>query len=194
MIMKSCNSSGTKIYLKVLPSSVHKRYRIPFSLIKIFCSSAFLCNFLAMSLQYASFFCNSCNCPGFNGKLISLTSSCSVTLTQKSFCELYECSLDSLTSRRLGFFNGCSLYLSSNMPTSFTIHEFCEYLLNSLPSACVFVFSLQLFITSSLPSFLLDNFRNFCEQSIVSPASMCGSITSVATASNVFVGSNSSKQ
>ena len=147
-----------------------------------------------MSLQYASFFCNSCNCPGFNGKLISLISLCSVTLTWKSVYEFRECSLDSLMSRRLGFFNGCSLYLSSNMPTLFRIREFCKYLLNLLPSACVFVFSLQLFLTSSLHSFLLDIFCNFCDQSTVSPASTFGSITSVATISNVFVGSSSSKQ
>ena len=123
MIMKSCNTSGTKIHLKVLPFWIHRRYRIPFSLIMIFCSSAFLCNFLAMSLKYASFLCNSCNCPGFNGKLISLTSSCSVTLMQ-NVCEFCECSLDLLTSRRLRFFNGSLLYLSSNMPTLFTLHKF----------------------------------------------------------------------
>ena len=84
-------------------------YRTPFSLMKIFCISTFLCNFLVISLQYASFFCNSCNCPGFSGSLISLTSSCSVTLMQKSICELRKSSPGSLSSRRFGFFKGCSL-------------------------------------------------------------------------------------
>ena len=80
--MKSCRTCGTKIHLKVLPSSVHSLYNTPPSLINIFCSSLSLCNFFTTSLQYVSFFCSSCNCFGFNGNLISLRSSCSVILMQ----------------------------------------------------------------------------------------------------------------
>ena len=80
--MKSCRTCGTKIHLKVLPSSVQSLYKTPSSLMNIFCSSLSLCNFFATSLQYVSFFCNSFNCFGFNGSLISLKSSCSVISTQ----------------------------------------------------------------------------------------------------------------
>ena len=126
MIIKSCSTSGTKMHLKVLPSSTHKRYKMPFSLMKIFCISTFLCNFLVTSLQYALFFCNSCSWPVFSSSLISSTSSCSVTLMQKSVCEFCECSPGLLPLRRLDFFDGCLLYFSSNMPIPFRFHEFCE--------------------------------------------------------------------
>ena len=96
MIMKSCRTCGTKIHLKVLPSSIQSPYNTPSSLINIFCSSLSLCNFFAMSLQYVSFFCSPCNCFGFNGSLISLRSSCSVISTQGFIRNSRECSRNSL--------------------------------------------------------------------------------------------------
>ena len=163
MVMKSCSTSGTKIHLKVLPSSCHSQYRMPFSLMKIFCISTFLCNFLAISLQYASFFCNSCNCPGFSGSLISLTSSCSVTLTEKSICEFRETSSGLLASRKIDFFNSCLLNFSSNVPTPFQFHDVCEYLLNSLCSVCVSVCSLKLCVISLLHFLFLSKILQFLQ-------------------------------
>ena len=115
MIIESCRASGTRMHLKVLPSSVHNLYSTPLSLMNIFWSSTSLCNFLATSLQYISFFCSSCNCFGFNGRVISLTSSCSVILMQGRSHKFGEDSLDSLSSSRLHFFSGFSSYLIGNI-------------------------------------------------------------------------------
>ena len=192
--MKSCRTWGTKLHLKVCPSSVQSRYKTPLSLIKIFWTSTSLCNFLAISLQYISFFCSSCNCLDFNGKAIFLMSLCSVILTQISFCKFCDCSLDSLLSMRLCFFNGFLSYLSSNVSSSLDTHEFCECLLNSLPSACVLAFSFLLSATQLLLPSILHNFRYFCEQSTFLLILTSDSIISVDTTSSIFVGSSSLKQ
>ena len=124
MIMKSCRTCGTKIHLKVLPSSTQSLYNTPSSLINIFCSSVSLCNFFATSLQYVSFFCSCCNCFGFNGNLISLRSSCSVILTQGFVHDSQECSRNSLPLSKVCFSTGFSSNFISKISTAASFHEF----------------------------------------------------------------------
>ena len=102
--MKSCRTCGTKIHLKVLPSSTQSLYNTPSSLMNIFCSSVSLCNFFATSLQYVSFFCSCCNCFGFNGSLISLRSSCSVISMQGYIRDSRECFSKFATATQSSFF------------------------------------------------------------------------------------------
>ena len=116
MIMKSCRTCGTRIHLKVLPSSIQSLYNTPSSLINIFCSSLSLCNFFATSLQYVSFFCSSCNCFGFNGSLISHRSSCSVISTQGFVHDSQECSRNSLPLSNFRFSTDSSSNLCNSMP------------------------------------------------------------------------------
>ena len=122
--MKYCRTCGTKIHLKVLPSSIQSLYNTPSSLINIFCSSLSLCNFFATSLQYVSFFCSSCNCFGFNGSLISLRSSCSVILMQGFVRDSQECSRNSLLLSKVHFSTSFSSNLISKVSTATSIREF----------------------------------------------------------------------
>ena len=124
MIMKSCRTCGTKIHLKVLPSSTQSLYNTPSSLMNIFCSSLSLCNFFATSLQYVSFFCSSCNCFSFNGSLISLKSSCSVISTQGFVRDSRECSRNSLPLSRVRFSVGFSSNFISKVLTAGSVCEF----------------------------------------------------------------------
>ena len=123
MIMESCRTFGTKIHLNVLPSSIQSLYNTFSSLINIFCNSVSLCNFLATSLQYVSFFCSCCNCFGFNGSLISFKSSCSVISTQGLIRDSRECSQNLLLLSRVHFSTGFSLNFMSKVSTAISIRE-----------------------------------------------------------------------
>ena len=136
--MKSCRTCGTKIHLKVLPSSVHSLYNTPLSLINIFCSSLSLCNFFATSLQYVSFFCSSCNCFGFNGNLISLRSSCSVISMQGLVRDSRECSQNLLSLSKVHFSIGLSSNLISKVSTATSVHASRECFRNLLLVTCGF--------------------------------------------------------
>ena len=124
MIMKSCRTCGTKIHLKVLPSSIQSLYNTPSSLINIFCSPLSLCNFFATSLQYVSFFCSCCSCFGFNSSLISLRSSCSVISMQAFVCDSRECSRNSLLLSKVHFSTGFSSNFISKVSTAAAVHQF----------------------------------------------------------------------
>ena len=187
--MKSCRTCGTKIHLNVLPSSIQSLYSTPSSLINSFCNSVSLYNFFATSLQYVSFFCSSCNCFGFNGSLISLRSSCSVTSMQGYICNSRECSRNSLPLSRIHFSVGFSSNFISKVSTAASVRKFLECSWNSLLVSCAFFLSI-LFLFR--PHFS-NVFCNFCK-SFASSLVLVSSMTSVLIVSMTFAGSNSSKQ